>query len=243
MTEENKKILKRLIISLLVIVAIVLVGYFTLKSLGFIDMTEEQVRDLVASTGAIAPLVYILVSFLQVTFVPIPAAITILAGNYLFGPWLAFLYSYIGMIIGSIVAFALGKCIGRPFINWVAGSSEKVDEWIDKLKGREKVLLFFMFLLPFFPDDILCSVAGILPISWFTFMVMQVITRFSSIGCTIFFMSGEIIPYEGWGLVVLGIIAIVCITAFVLSMKYADKINEFFVKICDKLFGKKEKKD
>lgn len=240
MKEENKKILKRLILSAIAILAIVIAGYFALKALGFIDMTVDEVRELVESTGAIAPLVYIFVSFIQVTFIPIPAAVTIVAGNYLFGPWLAFLYSYIGMFIGSIVAFALGRLIGRPFINWVAGSADKVDEWIEKLKGRENVLLFFMFLLPFFPDDILCSVAGVLPIGWFGFIMMQLVTRTTSIGCTIIFMSGEIIPYHGWGLAVLGVIAVICIVAFILSMKYADKINEFCIKLSDRILKRKK---
>lgn len=242
MKQENKEIIKKIIISALVIVLIVLVGYFVLKHFGITDMSGEEVRDMVESTGAIAPLVYVLVSFVQVTLIPIPAAVTIVAGNYLFGPWLAFLYSYIGMMLGSIFAFWLGRAIGRPFINWVAGSPEKVDEWVEKLKGREKVLLFFMFLLPFFPDDILCSIAGILPIGWFGFIVMQLITRITSIGCTIIFMSGEFIPYHGWGLVVLGVIAVICITAFIYSMKYADKINEFCVKLADKVMGKNKEK-
>ena len=241
MKEENKKIIKKLVLSALVIIIAILIGYFVLKHFGLIGMTADEVREIVSSAGAVAPLMYILVSFVQVTIVPIPAAVTIIAGNYLFGPWLAFLYSYIGMLIGSIFAFWLGRVIGRPFVNWIAGSPEKVDEWIEKLKGREKVLLFFMFLLPFFPDDILCSVAGILPISWGVFMLMQIVTRTTSIGCTIIFMSGEFIPYEGWGLVILGIIAVICITAFALSMKYADKINDFFIKISDKITSKNKK--
>lgn len=248
MQKETKKIVSRLIISLLIIGLVILGGYFLLKALGFLDMTVDEVRDLVSSTGVIAPLVFVFISFLQVTFVPIPSAITIVAGNYLFGPWLAFFYSYIGIFIGSVFAFVLGRKIGRPFVNWIAGSSEKVDEWIGKLKGRENVLLFFMFLLPFFPDDILCSVAGILPISWFAFLFIQIVTRITSIGCTIIFMSGEIIPYHGWGLVVLGIVAVICIIAFILSMKYSEKINDFCVKISDKILkrdktAKKEDKN
>ncbi len=243
MKAENKEIIKKLVISVLVIGLVVCVLYFVMKHFGLTDMTSEEVRKIVSSTGAVAPLIYILVSFVQVTLIPIPAAVTIVAGNFLFGPWLAFLYSYIGMIIGSVFAFWLGKVIGRPFVNWIAGSPEKVDEWLEKLKGREKILLFFMFLLPFFPDDILCSVAGILPISWGVFMIMQLITRTTSIGCTIIFMSGEFIPYEGWGLVVLVILAVICITAFILSMKYADKINDFFIRISDKFTCKDKKED
>ena len=83
-----------------------------------------------------------------------------------------------------------------------------------------------MFLFPFFPDDLLCSIAGILPITFIGFMVMQIITRITSIGATLLFMSGEIIPYHGWGIPVLIIIGILAIIAFVISYKNADKIND-----------------
>ena len=235
---EKKKTILRLILSLFVIGALILLGYFIFKALGFTDMTREELQKNIASTGALAPLIFIVVSFLQVTFVPIPGAVTIIAGNYLFGPWLSFLYSYIGMIAGALFAFGLGRWIGRPYINWVAGSKEKANEWIKKLKGRETVFLFFAFLLPLFPDDLLCSVAGILPISLLTFTVMQLITRLTSIGATLIFMSGELIPYHGWGLVVIAVLVAICVTAFILSLKYADKLNTYFNKLVNKITEK-----
>ncbi|MBE5742696.1 MAG: TVP38/TMEM64 family protein [Clostridiales bacterium] len=239
---ENKKIIKRLVLSAFIIVAVIGIIYLILRLLGLTKLTEQQIQDYVESTGAVAPLVFIAVSFLQVTFVPIPGAITIVAGNYLFGTWLSFLYSYIGMLLGAMFAFFLGKKIGRPFANWIVGSKEKVDEWLKRLKGKQNVVLFFMFFLPFFPDDILCTVAGLLPITYGGFLVMQVITRATSIGFTLLFMSGEVIPYEGWGLVVLAIIAVICIVAFVLSMKYSQKINDFFVNKVNSMFKRKSEK-
>jgi uncharacterized membrane protein YdjX (TVP38/TMEM64 family) len=182
-----------------------------------------------------APLVFIAISFLQVTFIPIPGAVTILAGSYLFGAWLSYLYSYIGFMLGSIVAFWLGKKIGRPFVNWVFGSKEEVDSYLARLKGKEKVCLFFMFLLPMFPDDALCAIAGILPISWTEFLIMQIITRATSIAGTLFFMSGEIIPFHGWGLVVIGLVAVLAIVAFIICYKNAEKLNAAFDKSMTKL--------
>ncbi|MBQ7373317.1 MAG: TVP38/TMEM64 family protein [Clostridia bacterium] len=240
-SEENKKIILKLLLFVLLIGVIIAVGYLVLHLLGWTKLTQEQLQEIVKSTGAVAPLIFILISFLQVTFVPIPGAVTIIAGNYLFGFWLSFLYSYIGMLLGAMFAFFLGKTIGRPFANWILGSKEKVDLWIKRLKGRQNVILFFMFFLPFFPDDILCTVAGLLPISYFGFFIMQIVTRATSVGFTLLFMSGEFIPYHGWGLAVLAVIGIVCVVAFILSMKYSEKINDFFVDKINALFGKKAK--
>lgn len=235
MKKETKESLIKLLLSGAVICVILVIGYFILKYLGILDMTREEMQAFIESTGVIAPLAFIAVSFLQVTFVPIPSTVSILAGNYLFGPWLAFLYSYIGIMLGAMLAFALGRLVGRPYINWVAGNKETAEEWLAKLKGRETVFLFFAFLFPAFPDDLLCSVAGILPISFSTFLIMQIITRVTAIGGTLLFMSGEVIPYEGWGLVVIAILVIIALAAFVLSMKYAVELNDMFERLVQRV--------
>lgn len=242
MTAENKKILIKLLVSAIIIGAVIAIGYLVFYLLGWTKLTREQIQEYIKGTGVIAPIIFILITFAQVTLVPIPGAVTILAGVYLFGFFQSFIYSYVGMMLGSVVSFAIGRAVGRPYVNWVSGSKEKTDEWIKKLKGRETVFLFFAFLLPFFPDDILCAVAGVLPIKWFTYIVMQVITRATSILGTMLFMSGQIIPYHGWGLVVLGLVVAICVVAFILCIKHATKLNEFFDRIINKISQKFKRK-
>lgn len=239
---DKKKTIKRLIISIVIIA--LLIGIFALvfKALGVFDLSREQLQEKIARAGALGPLIFILLSFLQVTFVPVPSVITILAGNYVFGFALSFVYSLIGILLGSIFAFFLGRKIGRPFVNWIFNDKETVDYYLNNLKGKEIVVLFFMFLLPFFPDDALCSIAGIMPISYPLFIIMQLITRSTSILATLLFMSGEIIPYHGWGLVVLIIIGIASIILFIIAYKNSEKINNALLKFSDK-FTKKKKQN
>jgi len=235
--------IKKVIFSCLIIALIVLALWFVLYLLGWTDLTQEELQEIIRSAGVAAPLIYILISFLQVTFVPIPGSITILAGNFVFGAPQAFLLSYIGMLLGSLFAFALGRWLGRPFVDWIAGGHDKVDEWIAKLHGRETVLLFFMFFLPLFPDDILCSVAGILPIGWVGFTLMQIITRVTSVGATLLFLSGEVIPFdEIWGIALLLLVGIFCVAAFVISFRHADRINAFLESLSDKITAKFKRK-
>ena len=241
MTKDTKNVLKRLIFSLLVIGALILGAYLIFSALGWTKLTREELQSFISQTGAIAPLVFIAVTFAQVTLVPIPGAVTILAGSYLFGFWLSFLYSYIGMMIGSVASFAIGRVIGKPYVNWVAGGKEKADEWIKKLDGRETVFLFFAFLLPFFPDDVLCAVAGALPIKWVTFIIMNLITRATSILATLIFMSGEIIPFYGWGIAVLAVVALICVAVFIVCIRKAKELNAFFNRFIDKLAKRKSK--
>lgn len=246
MESSNKKVNKKKMIIRILITALILIGllcifYFIFKKIGWIHLSKEKLQEKIASYGALGPIIFIIISFLQVTFIPIPSTVTIVAGSYLFGAFLSFIYSYIGIVLGSLFAFYLGRKIGRPFVNWVVGDKETVEYYLNKLKGKENVILFFMFLLPIFPDDALCAVAGIMPITFNVFTLMQLITRATSTGATLFFMGGEIIPLHGWGIVVLIIIGILGLIAFVLAYKNADKINDKLIKFTDKWFKKKKK--
>ena len=235
MQKSSKKTLCRLLLTGLGILLIIGGAYLLFRALGWTDVSREGLQAFIASKGVIAPIIFILISFLQVTFIPLPGALTIVAGCYVFGMWRSFLYSYIGMMLGSMLAFWLGRVIGRRFISWLVGGQEKTDEWLLKFKDRENVLLFFMFLLPGFPDDTLCSVAGILPITWGGFIVMQIITRATSIGTTVLFLSGRIIPYHGWGLVVLGVGALIGLIAFIFCFRKAAELNAFCVRLLQRI--------
>ena len=117
-----------------------------------------------------------------------------------------------------------------------------IEDALFKILGKETVILFFMFLLPMFPDDILCSIAGIMPITWGVFTFIQVITRITSIGGTLFFMSGEIIPYDKpWGIAVLIVLAIIAIIAFIYAYKNSEKLNEKLISFINKVFYRKHK--
>lgn len=234
---ERKNFIKKLFISGFVLVAFLAVIYLLFKSLGLLDISQEEIQDFISSTGVVAPLIYIGITFLQVTIIPMPSTVTILVGNYLFGPLLAFIYVYIGLILGSIFAYYLGKWFGRPFINWLSGSKEQTEMWMGKLHGKETVLLFFMFLFPIFPDDLLCAIAGILlPITFTRFLFMQIITRATTAGATLVFLTGDVIPFSGWGIPVIIAGVLLCIVAFIICFRKADKIDALLRKIYKKIF-------
>lgn len=236
----GKLILSGVIICLF-IGAIVLILHFAL-GIEYADLkNKEYVQEMINSTGGYAAFVFVIISFLQVTFIPIPGAVTILAGNYLFGFWTSLLLSYVGMMIGSIFAFWLGRKIGRPFVNWVVGDQEVVEKYLNRLNGKETILLFFMFLLPLFPDDMLCTVAGITKLSYLKYFIIQIITRFTSIFGTLIFMSGEFIPYNFWGITLIVVLSILALIAFVFAYKNSDRINSYLDNISQKITSKIKK--
>ena len=106
-----------------------------------------------------------------------------------------------------------------------------------KFLSNCKYTFVLMMLLPLFPDDVLCMVAGLTDMSWSFFMFTQLVTRPIGIFLVSYFSSGQIIPYHGWGVVAWAIILITCVVLLYLSSKYNQKIEVFIQKI----FNKKKK--
>ena len=147
----------------LLLAALILIVCFVLQVTGFLDKIDsvEALQEFIDSRGSFwAPLIFIALQMLQVFLLPLPGVITVGAGVLLFGVWETCLYSYIGILLGSLIGFAVGRVIGYRAAAWLVGR-ESLDSWLEKVKGKDRRLLTVMFLLPIFPDDILCFVAGL----------------------------------------------------------------------------------
>ena len=72
-----------------------------------------------------------------------------------------------------------------------------------------------MLLFPFFPDDILCMVAGLTKMPFGFFIVTVCICRTLSIAFMSYFGTGNIIPFHGWGIPVwISLFAIILFFAY-----------------------------
>ena len=190
-------------------------------------------------------LAVVLVEFLQVTFVPLPSSIVTGAAYYVCGqnPWLAILYSCIGLWLGSLFAFFLGRTFGVKLVKWIAGEKMLL-KYNDLIKGKDKIMLIYMFILPVFPDDILCLIAGLTTMSYVGFILVQVISRPINVGATIFLLHfgtsmTSVIPINKvWGICVWALIAAVFVALFIFVWRKADKIEEWMYKLISKITGR-----
>lgn len=183
----------------------------------------DKIRAIVEKGGMFSFLVFVLFQILQTTVLQIPSIFVTIAGALVFGQWTAFFLSFIAIMIGSLIMFWVGRKVGRKFLNWMIGETA-TDKWIEKLTNG-KYLFFLMMLFPLFPDDILCVVAGLTNMSFSFFFWTNVVARSIGLASTVFFGSGAIIPFGGWGLVVWGVIVVVIAVLFFLSVKCKDKLD------------------
>ena len=207
---------------------------------GFLEQFEDynQLKEFINNTGGRSEIIFIIVQFMQVTFIPIPSNIVVMVGDELFGPGKAMILSLIGQIFGSMFAFFLGKTFGLKLAHWIAGR-EAVEKYQKLVKGRDKALLIMMFLFPFFPDDLLCMIAGLTNLGYFSFLVIMLITRPISVGTTILFKRGIFnIPMTGWGIPVWILLIGAMAFVFVYAVKKGDKLELMMFKFMSKITGK-----
>jgi len=195
----------------------------------------ESIQEYVSSFGIWAPLIFFFLQFLQVIISPIPGAVTTLAGGLLFGFWPAFLISTAAVFFGSICAFLLGRLFGKPLAVRIAGK-ETVEKYMSTVSSRQRVVLVMMFLLPFFPDDVLCLIAGLTAMRLPAFMLMVMLTRPWGLIFSALVGSGAIsMPWWGWA-----ILGTIVAALFILSIKYAPQIEERIKNWLEKTFTRKQ---
>lgn len=230
----------RLFLTITILFAVLIIGYMIVRFTGVWDKINsiEKLRNIVESGGMFSFVVFVVLQILQTTILQIPAIFVTIAGTLVFGTWTAFFLSFIAVMIGSIIMFWVGRKAGKKFLNWLVGKEEAY-VWFKRM-SHGKYLFFLMMVFPLFPDDILCVVAGMTNMSFAFFFWTNVVARSLGIACTVFFGSGAVIPFTGWGLLVWAVIILGVATLFYLSVKYKSKIDDIIKQFFKK--GKKKKR-
>ncbi len=196
-------------------------GWFLYAS-GFFQAAGslEGLRAYIARFAPYSHLAFFLVQLLSVILAPIPSNITAAAGGLLFGTWPAFLLTFSAVVIGSLLTFSLARALGRDFADRLV-SRKLSEKYQDVLRTKAPVFLVLAFLFPFFPDDMLCILAGLTDLSHRRFAVIVLLTRpwgllFASA------LGGSTLGLPLWVMVPVGLGGL---ALFLLGMKYGDKLE------------------
>ena len=225
LTLSKKGVWHKTLISVFALVLFFLTVCLVLQRTGFFDVvnTPESLQQYLEKTGAWMPIAYTLLQFLQVVLLPIPSVVSTLVGVALFGAFWATLYSLIGILLGSVAAFLIGRKFGYKAVDWMVGE-ETLIKWQKKLKGKDQLFLTLAFILPLFPDDILCFVAGLSTMSMRYFLIVILLSRAVGIAATCY--SIDFIPLNTWwGIALWGMICVSGTLSFIFIYKNIDKIQ------------------
>lgn len=228
MNKKSKNMLTVLIIAVVLGILIYFLSKGNLySSIKNIFSSPQVFKKFVLDQGVWSPLVFLALQIAQVIVSPIPGNITSLAGGALFGGINACLLSMSAITIGSIIAFYLARIFGKPLVVKFIGKIT-FNKYNKILLGKGKLTLFLLFLLPFFPDDALCFLAGLSKLPFKLFLMYTIIGRLPGIIFTSFAGAGTVcLTVGGW--IIVGVLSVI---AIYVSIRYGEKIEEA---LCSKI--------
>ena len=126
-----------------------------------IFVSAEALDTFLGRFGLWAPVCFVLIQCIQVVIPILPGAIGCLGGVLIFGPVWGFVYNYVGICAGSILAFQISRKFGMPVVERVAGNQKigRYLKWMDS--GVFDRLFAAAIFFPASPDDLLCFLAGV----------------------------------------------------------------------------------
>lgn len=158
---------QKLIAAALWLVALVAYGLYTqanqLTPLAAVQVFMDTIRG-----TWYGPLAFITIYTLR-PLIFFPATLLTIAGGFLFGPVLGFIYSTLGGNLSSVLSYGVGRYFGQGLLN-TENSTGLIQNYAARLRANsfETVLVMrFMFL----PYDLVSYLCGFLKINWRGFLL------------------------------------------------------------------------
>ncbi|HET7874897.1 MAG TPA: TVP38/TMEM64 family protein [Methylomirabilota bacterium] len=137
---------------------------------------HDYLADQLRRWGVLAPLVFIVFQALQVVIAPIPGELTGILGGLLFGQWLGLLYSTVGLTLGSMAAFGVGRWLGAHYVQRFV-SEETWNKLGFIVEAEGAILCFIVYLIPGLPKDMVCYLFGLSPMPFWVFTLVSSLGR------------------------------------------------------------------
>lgn len=167
-----------IILFLLVCAGITLLAWPYIQ--GFIK-TPEAFPQFVKENGLASVFLYLALQTLQVVVAVIPGEVLEVAAGVAFGWFGGLLLAEAGVAIGTIIIFTVFRRLGKPLVRSLLGP-EKLAR-MEKLSGhpRRDGIIFFIFLIPGLPKDLLTYAAAFFDMTVWRFLLLTLIARIPSI--------------------------------------------------------------
>lgn len=189
---------------------------------------KEDIIEILDSYEALGPLPGIFIPMIE-SFLPIlPLIVLVIANAAAYGLWKGFLFSWIGVTIGSLIVFLLTRKYGQKFSSYIQRKYPKGKtffEWIEK-KGFTPIFVLSCF--PFSPSFIINVVSGLSKIPIHTFILA------SSLGKAFMIFLVSLVGYDlfsvlkhPWKLILtISLFFLVWIIGKTLEVKFKRKLEK-----------------
>lgn len=218
---KSKKVWKtigKFALVIAIIGAIAGVSYGILYACGFTTVEKfQQLRNDMGESIWFWAIIVALQIF-QTIFIPISNQLITGATAILFNDqlWKVWLSAGVGISIGSIILYFLGRYGGHKLLKFLLGDEEQTEKC---KKGMQKGKGFYVIgmFIPFIPDDVLSVLAGTAKYNILFAIVITIVARFT---CTAFTTWGVgLLTKYWWMWFVLAVGILIMIGATILTWK------------------------
>ncbi len=225
---------KRWIKAIIVLIVLVAIFFWRVQILDVISTIGDRdaIAGLLQQYGVLGPVVLFFILGLQVFLAVIPGHAFIVAGGYIYGFVMGTLITQISTVIASQLAFLLARRYGRPLVGRLA-PEYVIDRWNKLAQTQGGLFFFFSFILPIFPNDLMCFIAGMSAISPRKFFVANFLGRLPcAVFVTLIGSHGIELPLYFWILIAL-VLIVLCIIWKYLSIQIEKRIfNKISITRC-----------
>lgn len=142
--DRRKTLIKAAILILFVLSALAVVRFTPVRTY----LTPEKIGGLLEVAGPWGPAVFIVIYAAGICLF-VPGTVLTAIGAALFGPYLGFVYVWLGAMAGAAASFLIGRYLGRDFVASFAGDRlRKYDDAIER-NGFATVLYLRLVYFPF----------------------------------------------------------------------------------------------
>ena len=236
--KEKKRRARRIVLAVLIVLALAAGAVAAYKNGWFERIgSVEELRALIDEAGAFAGGVFFLLQMLTVIVAPIPSNVTMMAGALALGFWPSLLLGIAAIWAGSLIMFLLSRRLGQRAVQGFIDRTV-MEKYLPVIEEKQDVFLFLTLLFPFFPDDMLCILAGLTSMPAGRFALIMLLARPWGLVFAALLGSGALsLPPWGWAVLV-----IVLAVIFVLAMKYSRQIEERLFALASRLSGRRKEK-
>lgn len=177
----------------------------------------ENIRGFIGDNKALSYVIFILLQILQVVIFIIPGDVINATGGFMFNIIVGSILSFIGVVLGSIIAFSISRFLGYNFVNRFI-KKEKIDKFVNFFQSNTGFVSLFIFCnLPFVPKDVLMYCAGLTPLKAKRTLLIYCLSRIP--GIIIWVSMGANIYNQSILGIVITLCALLLFISFILLIK------------------------
>ena len=185
---------------------------------------QEAVSAYLQGYGVWGPAILFLLMVAQVFVAVIPGHALMVTAGYVYG-MTGLAVIILSTILGSQIAFFIARQYGRDLI-FKLTSPQIIERWDNMARNQGILFYFFSFVLPIFPSDLMCYVAGLGKISARHFLAANMLGRtVVAIGITVIGIYGLHPPLAFW-LIFIGGMAALFIGWFVFKKRKEINLDQ-----------------